>query len=106
MVGSLAQLAEHLTLNQGVTGSIPVRSTIFIWAINSVVECHLHTVEVVGSNPISPTIVNKGLSGFSESPFYFSIYRLPTDWLHAAHRFMISALFTAAHDLVKPQLNQ
>ena len=28
--GSLAQLAEHLTLNQGVTGSIPVRSTIFL----------------------------------------------------------------------------
>jgi hypothetical protein len=27
--GPLAQLAEHLTLNQGVTGSIPVRSTIF-----------------------------------------------------------------------------
>ena len=27
MFGSLAQLAEHLTLNQGVTGSIPVRST-------------------------------------------------------------------------------
>lgn len=25
--GPLAQLAEHLTLNQGVTGSIPVRST-------------------------------------------------------------------------------
>ena len=30
MFGSLAQLAEHLTLNQGVTGSIPVRSTIFL----------------------------------------------------------------------------
>jgi hypothetical protein len=26
------------------------------WAINSVVECHLHTVEVSGSNPLSPTI--------------------------------------------------
>ena len=26
--GSLAQLAEHLTLNQGVTGSRPVRPTI------------------------------------------------------------------------------
>ena len=25
--GSLAQLAEHLTLNQGVIGSIPIRST-------------------------------------------------------------------------------
>src|SRR3989304_2378247 len=27
-VGPLAQLVEHLTLNQGVTGSIPVRLTI------------------------------------------------------------------------------
>ena len=27
--GPLAQLAEHLTLNQGVTGSLPVRPTIF-----------------------------------------------------------------------------
>lgn len=26
------------------------------WAINSAVECHLHTVEVSGSNPLSPTI--------------------------------------------------
>ena len=34
------------------------------WAINSVVECHLHTVEVSGSNPLSPTItaVDMGLS--------------------------------------------
>jgi hypothetical protein len=27
------------------------------WALNSAVECHLHTVEVIGSNPIAPTIV-------------------------------------------------
>ena len=25
-------------------------------ALNSAVECHLHTVEVIGSNPITPTI--------------------------------------------------
>src|SRR5438045_1390339 len=25
-------------------------------ALNSVVECHLHTVEVTGSNPVAPTI--------------------------------------------------
>ena len=30
-------------------------------AINSVVECHLHTVEVSGSNPLSPTITPIGL---------------------------------------------
>ena len=26
------------------------------WAHNSAVECHPHTVEVVGSNPTAPTI--------------------------------------------------
>jgi hypothetical protein len=25
------------------------------WALNSAVECHLHTVEVTGSNPVAPT---------------------------------------------------
>src|SRR3974390_2819893 len=35
-------------------------------ALNSAVECHLHTVEVIGSNPIAPTIV------------FCSLRRLPT----------------------------
>src|ERR1700704_2421730 len=26
------------------------------WALNSAVECHPHTVEVIGSNPTAPTI--------------------------------------------------
>src|SRR5579862_9808218 len=30
-----------------------------IGALNSAVECHLHTVEVIGSNPIAPTIPSK-----------------------------------------------
>jgi hypothetical protein len=25
-------------------------------ALNSAVECHLHTVEVIGSNPVAPTM--------------------------------------------------
>jgi hypothetical protein len=28
-----------------------------LWALNSAVECHPHTVEVVGSNPTAPTIL-------------------------------------------------
>lgn len=28
-----------------------------LWALNSAVECHLHTVEVTGSNPVAPTIL-------------------------------------------------
>jgi hypothetical protein len=35
------------------------------WALNSAVECHLHTVEVIGSNPIAPTIFFLGLAGKS-----------------------------------------
>ena len=27
----------------------------FRWAVNSGVECHPHTVEVTGSNPVPPT---------------------------------------------------
>ena len=30
--------------------------TAVMWALNSAVECHPHTVEVVGSNPTAPTI--------------------------------------------------
>jgi hypothetical protein len=30
--------------------------TAVMWALNSAVECHPHTVEVIGSNPIAPTI--------------------------------------------------
>ena len=29
------------------------------WALNSAVECHPHTVEVVGSNPTAPTIITR-----------------------------------------------
>src|SRR6516165_904447 len=32
------------------------QSPSFQGALNSAVECHLHTVEVIGSNPIAPTI--------------------------------------------------
>jgi hypothetical protein len=34
-------------------------------ALNSAVECHLHTVEVVGSNPTAPTIEIAGLANFA-----------------------------------------
>ena len=33
------------------------------WALNSAVECHPHTVEVIGSNPIAPTISFLRLAG-------------------------------------------
>jgi hypothetical protein len=32
------------------------------WALNSAVECHPHTVEVVGSNPTAPTTRSNGLA--------------------------------------------
>ena len=31
------------------------------WAVNSAVECHPHTVEVTGSNPVPPTSKFQGL---------------------------------------------
>jgi hypothetical protein len=39
-------------------------------ALNSAVECHLHTVEVVGSNPAAPTIKSTtySLSGLFPGP--------------------------------------
>jgi hypothetical protein len=47
------------------------------WAINSVEECYLHTVEVTGSNPVSPTtfIINylASLFFFFFSPDIFQI---------------------------------
>src|SRR5882724_11607063 len=30
-------------------------AAVYEWALNSAVECHPHTVEVVGSNPTAPT---------------------------------------------------
>ena len=33
------------------------------WALNSAVECHLHTVEVAGSNPAAPTIQPRPVPG-------------------------------------------
>src|ERR1700756_1045354 len=44
-----------------------VELTAILWALNSAVECHLHTVEVIGSNPIAPTtfsIVRPGDIGY------------------------------------------
>ena len=47
------------------------------WALNSAVECHLHTVEVIGSNPIAPTTYET--FGIVQHPF-----RLPICWIDAA----------------------
>ena len=45
-------MADELVYNDELTASQ--------WALNSAVECHLHTVEVIGSNPIAPTIFSMG----------------------------------------------
>src|SRR5271166_2855700 len=48
------------------------------WALNSAVECHLHTVEVTGSNPVAPTIFFKGLRGICpKSPTHNSTHKTP-----------------------------
>jgi hypothetical protein len=38
------------------------------WAHNSAVECHLHTVEVVGSNPAVPTIFKLSRNRHLQAP--------------------------------------
>jgi hypothetical protein len=38
------------------------------WALNSAVECHPHTVEVIGSNPIAPTIKQLNLQTLPHRP--------------------------------------
>ena len=49
------------------------------WALNSAVECHLHTVEVIGSNPIAPTNFSMGYEPYLpfHLPFRASIATLP-----------------------------
>src|ERR1039458_1715903 len=54
-----------------------------LWALNSAVECHLHTVEVTGLNPVAPTIYSKGLRGSSPKspppkPIHIFIESSPT----------------------------
>ena len=49
--------------------SFSIFSTNHIRAINSVGECHLHTVEVTGSNPVSPTQKEIGILIFFKNLF-------------------------------------
>lgn len=57
--GPIAQLVEPPAHNRLVVGSSPTGPTMLLPSrgVNSVEECHPHTVEVVGSSPIRPTIV-------------------------------------------------
>jgi hypothetical protein len=63
--GALAQFSSKivdgdLVYNDELTASK--------WALNSAVECHLHTVEVIGSNPIAPTINQLSLRKLPRRP--------------------------------------
>jgi hypothetical protein len=44
----------HADFGSSTNSSIPQQPR----ALNSAVECHLHTVEVAGSNPAAPTIIS------------------------------------------------
>ena len=50
------------------------------WALNSAVECHLHTVEVIGSNPIAPTSNQLVLLRLSRPPSSPSLTEY-ADWV-------------------------
>src|SRR5271169_5152653 len=53
---SLLRRADQLHRSQTVDGNDCNCLNRNRWALNSAVECHPHTVEVIGSNPIAPTI--------------------------------------------------
>ena len=59
---SVAQSVEHLTVNQGVTGSSPVRGAIFknligiSWGIAKSVKARDFDSRTVGSSPAAPAI--------------------------------------------------
>ena len=56
-VGGLAQSGEHLLCKQKVGGSSPPSSTLNIASVAQLVEHHVANVNVVGSNPITRSIV-------------------------------------------------
>ena len=59
---SVAQSVEHLTVNQGVTGSSPVRGAIFenlfgiSWGVAKSVKARDFDSRTVGSSPAAPAI--------------------------------------------------
>ena len=58
-------------LSSGVILPIKYRVILNLWAVNSGVECHPHTVEVAGSNPAPPTKEIKGLRFLAVPLFSF-----------------------------------
>jgi hypothetical protein len=59
-------------------------------ALNSAVECHLHTVEVIGSNPIAPTITYEFLTSSDAVP-------LPVQWVSGADGFFQNGALSFMH---------
>jgi hypothetical protein len=59
---------RELVYNDGLTAKQ--------WALNSAVECHPHTVEVVGSNPTAPTILSSCRTAVYEYLSFF-VGRIP-----------------------------
>ena len=56
--GSLAQLAEHLTFNQGVEGSIPSRPTKSVAPSSNLVRTLAFQAGNTGSNPVGATTLD------------------------------------------------
>ena len=79
VIGDLVTMSRNDTDRELVYN---VELTARKWALNSAVECHLHTVEVIGSNPIAPTIFSSTwkLSGFRRGSIPVGL----TEWAAAA----------------------
>ena len=66
------------------------------WALNSAVECHLHTVEVRGSNPLAPTIsIFQRCSHLDVAATFFVFLSQPdaTRWSHCVD-FEVAFIFS------------
>src|ERR1700723_4349398 len=71
------------------------------WALNSAVECHPHTVEVVGSNPTAPTIFSMAYRGcrFPHGSNRGKKTRLYEEGLYALHVAVIMDGFSVLINL-------
>ena len=68
------------------------------WALNSAVECHLHTVEVIGSNPIAPTSNQLVLLRLSHPPSSPSLTEY-ADWVKPQIQIRVRHPCRNFHDL-------
>ena len=69
------------------------------WAVNSAVECHPHTVEVTGSNPVPPTSKFKGLRTLTVTLFSFCYHFATTSFKNRIFQPASGLLIGGIHEV-------